>query len=144
MAGRRRVIMLAIRHGNERPPVGLEEAAVSVALRQSSLKWITWLYMFGFFIEVALVLTAKTDPARILNVALAAVFFFAARTQHRSVRRAADALDRWAPREPEPQQPPEPSEPSEPSGPPKPRNSGQPRNPGPPRHPGKTRKPRKR
>jgi uncharacterized MAPEG superfamily protein len=54
--------------------------------------------MFGFFIEVALVLTAKADPSRIINVVLAAVFFFVARAQYRSVRRAADALERWEPR----------------------------------------------
>jgi hypothetical protein len=102
LAARRRVVLLAIRRGDERPPAGMEDEAVKVAMRRSALKWITWLYMFGFFIEVALVLTAKTDSARILNVALAAMFFFVARTQYRSVRRSADALDRWAPRQPGP------------------------------------------
>jgi hypothetical protein len=98
LAARRRVVLLAIRRGDEKPPAGLEAAAVQVAMRQASLKWLTWLYMFGFFIEVALVLTAKTDPSRIINVVLAAVFFFVARAQYRSVRRAADALERWEPR----------------------------------------------
>ncbi len=106
LAARRRAVLLAIRRGDEQPPEGLEEAAVRVAMRQASLKWITWLYMFGFFIEVALVLTAKTDSSRIINVVLALVFFLAARAQYRSVRRSADALDRWAPRRPDPADPP--------------------------------------
>lgn len=97
LVARRRVVVLAIRRGDEKPPAGMEEAAVRVAMRQASLKWITWLYMFGFFIEVALVLTAKTDSSRIVNVVLAALFFFVARTQYRSVRRSADAVDRWSP-----------------------------------------------
>jgi hypothetical protein len=109
-AARRGVILHAIRRGDERPPAGLEDEAVKVAMRRSAMKWITWLYMFGFFIEVALVLTAKTDSSRIFNVALAALFFFVARTQYRSVRRSADALDRWAPRRSDRTDPADPAE----------------------------------
>jgi hypothetical protein len=94
---RRRLIQRAIRSGDATPPAGLEELALHVAIRQASLWWITILYAFGVVVEIMSVVLADTNGQRIAYAVLGLGFLALGLQQRRQVRRAREAVDRWAP-----------------------------------------------